>query len=224
MGNYYSDKLKANSLVKVYDTGLPRISQYLKSEIDFVRESIKGKKNVLELGCGYGRIMRELASSVGSITGIDLSSESIELAKRYLSDSTNCHAIQMDATKIDLPKNFDVVLCLQNGLSAISSGEPFALMEQCLEMLIPGGEAYFSTYSPKFWEHRIAWFKEQADKGLLGQLDEELTRDGEIVCVDGFRAITYSEVDFVEMARRTGHPYQTVEVDQSSLFLIVERR
>lgn len=224
MSNYYSEKLGANSLVKVYDTDLPRISQYLKSEIDFVRDRINGKRNVLELGCGYGRIMKELAPSVETLTGIDISAESIELAKTYLSDSPNCHVIQMDAMKINLPSNFDVVLCLQNGLSAISSGAPFTFMGQCLQLLVPGGKAYFSTYSSKFWEHRVDWFKEQANKGLLGQLDEELTRDGNIVCVDGFRATTYSEGDLIDMARKTGYRYELVEVDQSSLFLIVERR
>ncbi len=223
MGNYYSEKLGANSLVQVYDTDLPRVSQYLKSEIDFVRDSIKGKKNVLELGCGYGRIMKELAPCVEAITGIDLSAESVELAKSYLSDNANCRVIQMDAMNMDLPSNFDAVLCLQNGLSAISSGSPFVLMEQCLQKLLSGGKAYFSTYSSKFWDDRVAWFREQANKGLLGQLDEELTKDGNIVCVDGFRATTYSENDLIDMANKTGYPYKLIEIDQSSLFLIVER-
>lgn len=221
MGNYYSDKLKANFLAQVYDTNIPRISQYLKSEIEFVVDRIRGTDRVLELGCGYGRIMRDLSPHVGSITGIDISHESVELAKRYLSDCPNCHPVQMDAKKMEL-SGFDAVLCLQNGLSAISSGAPFELMEQCLGLLNPGGKAYFSTYSSKFWDCRLEWFREQISKGLLGPLNEELTKDGEIVCSDGFRATTYSEEDLSQMAKKTGLPYEIVEVDGSSLFLILQ--
>lgn len=221
MGNYYSEKLNANSLAEVYDTQIPRVSQYLKSEIDFVVSRIKGSKNALELGCGYGRIMKELAPYVESMVGIDISANSIDLAEKYLSNNPNCRALQMDAMDIKLSDRFDAVLCLQNGLSAISAGDPLALMLRCLNLLAPGGKAYFSTYSPKFWDHRIAWFREQSDKGLLGRIDENLTKDGEIVCVDGFRATTFDEEDLVEMARKTGSPYELIEVDRSSLFLIV---
>nr|WP_321503474.1 class I SAM-dependent methyltransferase [uncultured Dethiosulfovibrio sp.] len=221
MSNYYSDKLKANSLVEVYDTELPRVNQYLKSEIGFVRDRISGSHNILEIGCGYGRIMRELSSAAISITGIDLSAESIELGKAYLSNYPNCRLLHMDAKDINLPNDFDGILCLQNGLSAISAGDPFGLMEQCLKLLIPGGKAYFSTYSPNFWDHRVEWFREQSKKGLLGPLDEDLTKNGTIVCTDGFRATTYTEKDLIEMARKTGYSYEVIEVDRSSLFLIL---
>ncbi len=80
---------------------------------------------------------------------------------------------------------YDVVLCLQNGLSAMK-GDPYDLVERSMKALVPGGRAFFSTYASGFWEWRLEWFKEQADKGLLGELDMEKTGDGKIVCSDGF--------------------------------------
>jgi 2-polyprenyl-6-hydroxyphenyl methylase/3-demethylubiquinone-9 3-methyltransferase len=88
---------------------------------------------------------------------------------------------------------------------------------------VPGGRAFFSSYSPRFWEHRLAWFAEQAEKGLLGPLDWEKTRDGVIVCQDGFRATTFGAEDLERLAQGVGCPYHIEEVDDSSVFLVLEK-
>ena len=48
--NYYEEKLHSQLLLKIYDTSLPRVSQYLKSEIEFVKEKLTGEDRVLEIG------------------------------------------------------------------------------------------------------------------------------------------------------------------------------
>ncbi|MCL2548120.1 MAG: hypothetical protein FWE76_03015 [Symbiobacteriaceae bacterium] len=68
-------------------------------------------------------------------------------------------------------------LCLQNGLSAMKA-EPLSFVGMMLSLLLPGGSAIISTYSEKFWQHRLAWFIKQADKGLLGEIDPKQSRDG----------------------------------------------
>ncbi len=221
--NYYAEKLNAEKLYQVYETAIPRVLQYLEAEIDFVRKDLKGNERVLELGAGYGRIMKALAPSVGSIVGIDIAKESIELGKEYLKDNPNAELYVMDAHNINLSDEFDIVLCLQNGLSAIKGGDPEKLVVDTLNLLKKGGRAYFSTYSPKFWEYRVAWFQEQADKGLLGELDMEKTRDGKIVCKDGFSATTYSSDELERLGKASGCEWHVVEVDQSSLFLIIQK-
>ena len=67
------------------------------------------------------------------------------------------------------------------------------------------------------------WFHEQADKGLLGEIDTEKTRDGKIICKDGFVAITFSEDELRKLGEESGYPYLIEEVDESSLFLILEK-
>ena len=128
----------------------------------------------------------------------------------------------MDAMDLEFFCEFDVVLCLQNGISAISGGVD-ALISQGMKALVPGGKAYFSTYSVNFWEHRLSWFREQAEKGLIGAIDEERTKEGQIACVDGFTATTYSREDLRRLGEKTGCPYELMEVDESSLFLILTR-
>jgi 2-polyprenyl-6-hydroxyphenyl methylase/3-demethylubiquinone-9 3-methyltransferase len=57
----------------------------------------------------------------------------------------------------------------------------------------------------------------------LGELDEEQTKDGVIVCKDGFRAVTFTEDDFASLGEVSGCRYEIMEVDESSLFLIITK-
>ena len=221
MSNYYAESLNSQKLFQVYDTALPRVRQYLEAEIDFVRQRLTGRERVLELGAGYGRIVRELAPCCARIVGMDISPDSVRLGEAYLKDCPNAEMVAMDVHRMQFDQPFDVVLCLQNGLSAMrADGDT---VREILDILAPGGTAFFSTYSARFWNHRVAWFREQADKGLLGELDMEQTRDGVIVCKDGFRATTQTPEDYQAIGRGSGCSYEIAEVDGSSLFLILRK-
>ena len=153
MANYYKEKLSAQNLFQVYDTQMQRIKQYLQAEIDFVKENLLKSYNVLELGAGYGRIMRKLAPYCNSITGIDISKENIDLGKEYLKEYPNTKMVVMDVHKIHFTESFHVILCLQNGLSAM--GADTATTHEIIKMLASGGTTYFSSYSIKFWDIRL---------------------------------------------------------------------
>ncbi|WP_312649625.1 class I SAM-dependent methyltransferase [Aminipila sp.] len=220
--NYYAQKLNSQSLFKVYDTNISRVKQYLAAEISFVREHLAGNEKILELGAGYGRIVRELAGSCKSIVGIDISNESVELSKEYLKNSPNAEIKIMDVNNLTFEEKFDVILCLQNGLSAMKvPSQP--LIKKIMEMIVNGGKAYFSTYSEKFWEHRVMWFQEQIAKGLLGELDLDKTKDGIIICKDGFKAIFHTPDDLKRIGELSGYEYQVQEIDESSVFLIITK-
>lgn len=221
MVNYYQDSLNASKLFQVYDTAYPRVLQYLAAEIDFVRGLLRGGERVLEVGAGYGRILRQLADHAASLTGVDISPETVALGTEYLADRPNCALQVMDAHALPYREEFDMVLCLQNGLSALG-GDPVALIRRCLEALAPGGTALFSSYSPRFWPDRLRWFLEQAEKGLIGEIDPDKTGDGVITGIDGFRAVTFAPEALEELGAASGCKYRVQEVDGSSLFLILE--
>lgn len=149
MSNYYAEKLNSMKLFQVYDTKIDRVKQYFREELNFVRRDLHGYERVLELGCGYGRIMKELAPNVGTLVGIDISPDSVRLGEEYLKDCPNCEIKVMDAHNLQFDEPFDIVLCLQNGISALK-GKEKNLIDQSLKVLVPGGKAYFSTYSAKF--------------------------------------------------------------------------
>ena len=221
MGNYYAESLNSQKLFQVYNTAIPRIRQYFEAEIDFVRRQLTGRERVLEVGAGYGRIVRALAPSCASILGMDISPDSVILGKEYLKDFPNADLVEMDVHHMHFDQSFDVTLCLQNALSAMRADDQ--VIQNILGLLSPGGTAFFSTYSANFWAWRIAWFQEQADKGLLGELDLEKTKDGVIVCKDGFRATTQTPEEYEAIGRASGLPYEVTEVDGSSLFLVIRK-
>ena len=220
--NYYAQKLNSQKLHQVYETKIERVKRYLDAEIRFVAEHLSGNEKILELGAGYGRIMKELAPHAGSILGIDISASSVALGKEYLKDVPNCRIEVLDAHDVDCDSEFDVVLGLQNALSALKGSAP-DVVRRAVGALVPGGKAFFSTYSPRFWLHRLEWFQEQAEKGLLGEIDPEKTRDGLIVCRDGFTATTFTAKDLEQLALEIGCVFHISEVDESSLFLILEK-
>ena len=147
--NYYAQKLNSQNLFKVYETKIPRVKQYLDAEISFVRDNLTGSERVLELGAGYGRIVKELAGNCKSIVGIDICDESVLLGKEYLKDISNTEIMTMDVHNLKFEGKFDVVLCLQNGLSAMNVTSSY-LIKKILGTVVSGGKAYFSTYSGNF--------------------------------------------------------------------------
>lgn len=223
--NYYAKNLSAKRLYEVYQTRYPQVKAYFDAEISFVKDRLHGTEYVLEMGAGYGRIMKELAPSCRSVIGIDISEDNIAFGQDYLLDVPNAKLVVMDALKIEpgtFEAPFDAVLCLQNALSSMKV-EPFSFVEKIMALLSPGGSAWISSYSAKFWTHRLAWFQEQAGKGLLGEIDLEQTKNGVIVCKDGFRAVTHSPEQLVEIGKSSGYPYKVQEVNNSSVFLVITK-
>jgi len=216
MGQYYSESLAGKRLERCYMIAPPRVVQYFESEIGFVSGHIEKENYVLELGSGYGRALTQLGSSTERLVGIDISMESLELAKQRAGNRLE----NIQANAINLPfqdNSFDVVICIQNGISAFKE-DPHHLILESLRVTRPGGISLFSTYSEKFWEDRLDWFTIQAEEGLLGEIDFEKTGNGVIVCKDGFKAITFTENDFEEISSSLGLRTEISEVDESSLF------
>ncbi len=215
MSDYYREKLSADRLKQVYDLAPPRIQQYLQAEIDYAANLIQPGDNVLELGCGYGRIILELAGPATTIVGIDNSQDNLICASEYLKGIDNYELALMDAANLAFgSQQFDLVLCLQNGISAFGL-DPSDLMAEAIRVTRSGGLAVFTSYSESIWENRLQWFEFQSEAGLLGKIDYDQTGGGEIVCKDGFRATTISPEQFEELVQGLGFVASVKTVDDS---------
>lgn len=75
--------------------------------------NLQGHEQILDLGCGDGKVTAELVSAVpdGSVIGVDYSETMIQLAQdRYPEDQfANLHFRQMDARQLNFHDQFDVV-------------------------------------------------------------------------------------------------------------------
>ena len=221
MTNYYSQSLYGEKLKRVYDIAPPRVKQYLESEIQYVQREIEGMDSVIELGCGYGRVMHPLSSHVQTVTGIDTSRETLKYAQEYLS-GIPCHLVLMNASLLGFKSQvFDAVICVQNGISAFRV-DSHLLIREALRITRPGGLLLFSSYSPKFWKERLNWFRLQAQEGLIGEIDEAKTGNGIIVCKDGLRLTFVGENQFRNLASSEKAEVSIREVDGSSVFCKIE--
>jgi SAM-dependent methyltransferase len=218
MSEYYRERLSAERLDRVYEIAPPRVRQYLDAEIDHVLERIVPQDAVLELGCGCGRALERLARKASFVCGIDTSFESLVRARAARAHGANCHLVRMDAARLGFRDGaFDCAVCIQNGISAFHV-DARELMRESIRVTRAGGLVLFSSYSDDFWEHRLAWFERQAEEGLIGTIDRAKTRDGAIVCTDGFTATTVGARQYEDLAEDLGVAARIVEVDSSSIF------
>jgi 2-polyprenyl-6-hydroxyphenyl methylase/3-demethylubiquinone-9 3-methyltransferase len=222
VSEYYSHKLSAARLKQVYDIAPPRVKQYLGAEVNHVLEKIHHGDVVIELGCGYGRVLPQLAEKAGWVIGIDTSVPSLGFAQETPDTLSNCSLSRMDAATLGFQdRTFDCVVCIQNGISAFHANQQ-TLISESVRVARTGGIVLFSSYTDKFWKHRLEWFELQSEAGLLGEIDYDRTMDGVIACTDGFTATTVNPKEFRALTANLNANVRIVEVDESSLFCEIE--
>ena len=146
---YYSKKLFATKLKLAYEIASPRIQQYLDEEIKFVMSHIKSTDTVLEIGCGYGRVLARLAKKTQSVIGIDTAKTSLKHAKHFLANYNNITLYHQTARNILLRSDsIDVVVAIQNPISAFKI-DPEVLVNEALKVTKKGGKILISSYSAK---------------------------------------------------------------------------
>jgi 2-polyprenyl-6-hydroxyphenyl methylase/3-demethylubiquinone-9 3-methyltransferase len=221
--DYYKKKLSANALRKCYALANKRIQQYLDAEIEFILEKINPRDIVLELGCGYGRVINKIAKYCKRVYGIDTSQDSLDYAKKYLKGISNVELINMNAGELVFRRNFfDIVIAIQNGISAFKI-KPQRLVNECLRVTKEKGIILLSSYSDAIWKERLEWFLKQAEYGLLGEIDLQKSKNGTIVGKDGFQATTFSVNDFEKLITNMNLSAEIKIIDNSSIFCIITK-
>jgi 2-polyprenyl-6-hydroxyphenyl methylase/3-demethylubiquinone-9 3-methyltransferase len=218
MPGYYTEKLAAQRLRACYDLAPPRVTAYLEAEIAFVLRRTAPAMTVLEMGCGFGRVLRRLAPCVRTVVGIDTSLASLRMAQELVGVAQSLRLAAMDASRMGFADHtFDLTLCIQNGISAFGVDQK-QLFAEAVRVTRSGGIVLFSSYAERLWKDRLEWFEVQAAHGLIGEIDYAATGDGVIVCKDGFRATTVSADEFRALAETLNVMPNIVEVDGSSVF------
>ena len=107
--------------------------------------SIPFDQNVLELGCGVGRVTRELAAYFKAVSAVDISAPHLSLAKKHMEAAgiVNVRFIQLkqltDLDNISPVGLFYSVIVLQHNPPPVA----FDLLRRCLLNVKPGGFAFF---------------------------------------------------------------------------------
>ncbi len=109
--------------------------------------------SVIDVGCGGGFLSNALAQYGHQVTGIDLSEESLEVAR---ANDVTRSVFYCKANGYALPfadQNFDVV-CAMDFLEHID--EPQRAIEQAARVLKPGGLFFFHTFNRNWLSYLIA--------------------------------------------------------------------
>jgi ubiquinone/menaquinone biosynthesis C-methylase UbiE len=224
MSAYYANRLSAERLARCYALAPPRMQRYLEQEIAHLLRQLSAGDQVLELGCGTGRVAQRLAAAGARVVGIDVAAKSLDMARREAAAAgLAAEYLNMDALALAFADaRFDRVVCVQNGIAAFRV-DPRQLVREAWRVLRPGGWLQLSTYSESIWPDRLAWFELQAAEGLVGPIDHAASRDGVIACTDGFRSARASEGELRALAHELGVPPKIHEVDASSLWCEIRK-
>ncbi|MEN8198885.1 MAG: class I SAM-dependent methyltransferase [Thermodesulfobacteriota bacterium] len=117
------------------------------SDIRFYRQHCDRGSNILELGCGTGRISCALAAAGHAVVGLDLSLSMLK--KAALHQSRSLSWVCMDMTAMGFRGRFDHILIPYNSLNLLAQE---AVIGQCLQqshaLLEPDGSLLLQVHIP----------------------------------------------------------------------------
>jgi 2-polyprenyl-6-hydroxyphenyl methylase/3-demethylubiquinone-9 3-methyltransferase len=111
----------------------------------WIASKLPSSSKVLDMGCGAGFLTQELSNLGHEVTGVDLSEESLKIARQLDTKGTY---ILADVTKVPLPaESFDAV-CAMDLLEHVEN--PKAVVQEASRLLKPGGLFFFHTFNRTF--------------------------------------------------------------------------
>ena len=116
---------------------------------------IAGKK-VLDIGCGGGILSESMAVKGAEVTGIDLSSNALAVARLHLMESgSSVEYLEISAEQLaeQSPASFDVVSCMEM-LEHVPN--PASTIAACAALVKPGGHVFFSTINRNLKAYLLA--------------------------------------------------------------------
>lgn len=118
-------------------------SEEEKEKYDRLIKAIGGKEtyeNILELGCGEGRLSRRIADKTGRLLAVDISDFAIGRAKEYLADHENVTIRRFDIFTDDPEDTFELVVCSEV-LFYFEPDQLPGVIERIIGWIKPGGYA-----------------------------------------------------------------------------------
>lgn len=146
--------------------------------------SIVPHQNIIDIGCGAGRVSAALAQEHITITAVDISYELLQLAQRH-AQANNLHInfVQIDALRLPfLANTFDLALAIKVYCYIPSRTLRVQYIQEIVRVLQPGGILVMTQYiTPAEWTssaydehyHRIAPNYTTLEKGDAFAIIEE---------------------------------------------------
>ena len=103
-------------------------------------------KVVLDVGCGGGILSDSMARKGANVTGIDLSTKALRVARLHALEAQTSNLqfreVSVEALAAEQPASFDVVTCMEM-LEHVP--DPASVVKACAQLVKPGGWVFFYT-------------------------------------------------------------------------------
>ncbi len=138
-------------------------------ESDVVHAHIPAGSEILELGCGTGRMTRRLLELGHPVTCVDVSAAMLDHAPR------EAERVLADIESLELGRHFPVVLLASNLVNRPDEASRHGLLESCSRHVSADGQVIIQRYSPtaEGWQDR-RWAK----RGQIELRVAEFERNG----------------------------------------------
>lgn len=142
--NFYNDFTKKQGVNKRHHSILEKC----------IKSGLKKNHSILEMGCGIGSLTGLLSNYLkkGSITAIDISPESINIAIKDLSKFKNIKFSAHDITEYEFGTTLFDAIILPDVLEHIPLELHFNLFEKISKILEPSGFVFIHIPNPEYLE------------------------------------------------------------------------
>lgn len=113
-------------------------------------------KNIIDVGCGGGILSESLAKLGAKVTGIDMGTEPLNVAKLHALESgltINYEKITAEEKAQQNGSAFDIVTCMEM-LEHVP--DPASIVKACSALVKPGGLVFFSTLNKTVKSYLLA--------------------------------------------------------------------
>lgn len=113
-------------------------------------------KNIIDVGCGGGILSESLAKLGAKVTGIDMGTEPLNVAKLHALESgltINYEKITAEEKAQQSGSTFDIVTCMEM-LEHVP--DPASIVKACSALVKPGGLVFFSTLNKTVKSYLLA--------------------------------------------------------------------
>jgi len=145
---------------KIHKNLTPEIKEYVLLEEKQILAYIKSPDVILNVGCGYGRILNLLKNKCIKIIGIDISEDCIKKCKEKFENLRNTSVSKIDISNTNFESNyFDKIILDFNFLGNISKSQREKSLEEIRRILKPKGKILGSVYSEKSLEQQLRLYE-----------------------------------------------------------------
>jgi len=129
--------------------------QFISQHISEQQSELFSKK-VIDVGCGGGILSESLAKLGANVTGIDMGTEPLNVAKLHALESgltINYEKITAEDKALQAFESFDMVTCMEM-LEHVP--DPASVINACANLVKPGGLVFFSTLNKTVKSYLLA--------------------------------------------------------------------